>query len=115
MESIALTLPDGSVRETPIGSTALDVALSIGPGLAKAAIGAELDLGERVDAVDRDEIGGQRCLAVAGADDEVGAAGDRASPGRHRSDGFVDGRGDGEAHDALPSLVIQTRSAVIGS
>jgi threonyl-tRNA synthetase len=48
MESIALTLPDGSVRKTAIGSTALDVAKSIGPGLAKAAIGAELD-GHRID------------------------------------------------------------------
>ena len=41
--TIELTLPDGSVRDVAEGSTALDVALSIGPGLAKAAIGAELD------------------------------------------------------------------------
>ena len=45
---IALTLPDGSVNEVPVGTTALEVAESIGPGLAKAAIGAELD-GELVD------------------------------------------------------------------
>ncbi|MGB5478927.1 MAG: threonine--tRNA ligase [Thermoanaerobaculia bacterium] len=45
---IALTLPDGSVREVPTGTTALEVAAGIGPGLAKAAIGAELD-GELVD------------------------------------------------------------------
>jgi threonyl-tRNA synthetase len=45
---IALTLPDGSVREVPAGTTALEVAASIGPGLAKAAIGAELD-GQLVD------------------------------------------------------------------
>ncbi len=45
---IALTLPDGSVREVPIGTTALEVAAGIGPGLAKASIGAELD-GELVD------------------------------------------------------------------
>ncbi|MEM1203851.1 MAG: threonine--tRNA ligase [Acidobacteriota bacterium] len=38
-----LTLPDGSVRQVEAGSTALDVALSIGPGLAKAAVGAELE------------------------------------------------------------------------
>ena len=38
-----LTLPDGSVRSVPPGTTALDVARSIGPGLAKAAVGAELD------------------------------------------------------------------------
>ena len=40
---IDLTLPDGSVRTVPAGTTALDVARSIGPGLAKAAVGAELD------------------------------------------------------------------------
>ncbi|MEM7519305.1 MAG: TGS domain-containing protein, partial [Planctomycetota bacterium] len=40
---IELTLPDGSVRTLAAGGTALDVALSIGPGLAKAAVGAELD------------------------------------------------------------------------
>ena len=45
---IALTLPDGSVREVPAGTTALEVAVGIGPGLAKAAIGAELD-GRLVD------------------------------------------------------------------
>ena len=47
-ETIELTLPDGSVREIAHGSTSLDVAKSIGPGLAKAAIGAELD-GKYVD------------------------------------------------------------------
>ncbi|MGB5390169.1 MAG: TGS domain-containing protein, partial [Thermoanaerobaculia bacterium] len=31
---IALTLPDGSVREVPTGTTALEVAAGIGPGLA---------------------------------------------------------------------------------
>ncbi|CAE7947391.1 thrS [Symbiodinium sp. KB8] len=40
---IRLTLPDGSVREFPAGTTGLDVAKSIGPGLAKAAVGIELD------------------------------------------------------------------------
>jgi len=33
-----ITLPDKSVKELPIGSTGLDLAESIGPGLAKAAI-----------------------------------------------------------------------------
>ena len=33
-----ITLPDKSVRELPMGSTGLDLAESIGPGLAKAAI-----------------------------------------------------------------------------
>ncbi len=45
---IALTLPDGSVREVPVGTTALEVAAGIGPGLARAAVGAELE-GELVD------------------------------------------------------------------
>ena len=42
-DPLVLTLPDGSSREVASGATALDVAVSIGPGLAKAAIGAELD------------------------------------------------------------------------
>jgi threonyl-tRNA synthetase len=33
-----ITLPDNSIRELPTGSTGLDLAESIGPGLAKAAI-----------------------------------------------------------------------------
>ena len=41
-QQIELTLPDGSVRSIAAGSTPLDVALSIGPGLAKAAIGAAM-------------------------------------------------------------------------
>lgn len=41
-EMIELTLPDGSVRQVAAGTTALEVAAQIGPGLAKAAIGAEI-------------------------------------------------------------------------
>ena len=40
---IRLTLPDGSVREYAPGTTGLQVAESIGKGLAKAAVGIELD------------------------------------------------------------------------
>ena len=40
---VSLRLPDGTVREVETGSTALDVAESIGPRLAKAAVGALLD------------------------------------------------------------------------
>jgi threonyl-tRNA synthetase len=47
-EAIRLTLPDGSVRTVPPGTTPLDVAASIGPRLAKDAVGAELD-GQRID------------------------------------------------------------------
>jgi threonyl-tRNA synthetase len=47
---ISITLPDGSVRQLPAGSTGSDLAASIGPRLAQAAIavlvdGAERDLG----------------------------------------------------------------------
>ena len=45
---IFLTLPDGSVREMPRGTTGADVAASIGPGLLKAALAARVD-GEIVD------------------------------------------------------------------
>jgi threonyl-tRNA synthetase len=47
-EAIRLTLPDGSVRSVPSGSTPLDVAAGIGPRLAKDAVGAEID-GRKVD------------------------------------------------------------------
>jgi threonyl-tRNA synthetase len=47
-EAIRLTLPDGSVREVASGTTPLEVAASIGPRLAKDAVGAELD-GRKVD------------------------------------------------------------------
>jgi threonyl-tRNA synthetase len=40
---IHLTLPDGSVREYAAGTTGMQVAESIGKGLAKAAVGIELD------------------------------------------------------------------------
>ena len=47
-ERIEVTLPDGSVKEMPKGSTPLDVAESIGPGLAKAALAGKVD-GQVVD------------------------------------------------------------------
>jgi threonyl-tRNA synthetase len=47
-EAIDLILPDGSVRTVPAGTTPLAVAASIGPRLAKDAVGAELD-GRKVD------------------------------------------------------------------
>jgi threonyl-tRNA synthetase len=48
MSTITITLPDGSPREYPAGSTALDVATSIGARLAKAAVAATVD-GEEMD------------------------------------------------------------------
>ena len=53
--SIALTLPDGSVRTLPMPATGMDAALSIGPGLAKAALAIRVDgelrdLGREIEA-----------------------------------------------------------------
>ena len=45
---LKISLPDGSMREMPVGSTPADVAAAIGPGLAKAALAARVD-GELVD------------------------------------------------------------------
>ena len=45
---ISIKLPDGSARELEDGSTAMDLAKSIGPGLAKAAVVARVD-GDVVD------------------------------------------------------------------
>ncbi len=42
-ELLKISLPDGSVREMPVGSTPADVAAAIGPGLAKAALAARVD------------------------------------------------------------------------
>jgi threonyl-tRNA synthetase len=53
---IRVTLPDGSVKEVPRGATPLQVAESIGPRLAKAAVAAKAD-GQVVDVfrpLDRD-------------------------------------------------------------
>src|SRR3954453_12204277 len=44
----AVTLPDGSVRELPDNSTVMQLAESIGRGLAKAAVAAKVD-GKVVD------------------------------------------------------------------
>ena len=47
-DTLRVILPDGTTREFPAGSTAGDVAASIGPGLARAAVAAVVD-GEVVD------------------------------------------------------------------
>ena len=46
-----ITLPDGSVRELKTGSTGLDLAMDIGPGLAKAAIAVNVN-GDQKDLSD---------------------------------------------------------------
>jgi threonyl-tRNA synthetase len=48
MSPITITLPDGSTREYPAGTTAGDVAASIGSRLARAAVAATVD-GDEVD------------------------------------------------------------------
>src|SRR5260370_8235940 len=40
---IRVTLPDGSEKRVPRGSTGADLAQAIGPGLAKAALAARVD------------------------------------------------------------------------
>jgi len=41
--NISVKLPDGSARELPAGSSALDLAMAIGPGLARAATGTTIN------------------------------------------------------------------------
>ncbi len=40
---LSISLPDGSVREVPRGTTPAEIAAAIGPGLAKAALAARVD------------------------------------------------------------------------
>ena len=47
-DSIHIKLPDGSVKELPKGSTALDVAKTIGQRLADAALAAKTN-GDLID------------------------------------------------------------------
>jgi threonyl-tRNA synthetase len=69
-EMFKISLPDGSVREMPAGSTPADVAAAIGPGLAKAALAAKVD-GELVD-LSR-PFAGDASLALVTARDEAEA------------------------------------------
>src|SRR3982751_5381982 len=65
-----IALPDGSVKEMPEGSTPADVAAAIGPGLAKAALAAQVD-GEARDIMRPFE--GDASLALITARDEAEA------------------------------------------
>jgi threonyl-tRNA synthetase len=67
---IKISLPDGSVREMPVGTTPADVAAAIGPGLAKAALAARVD-GELRDLGRPFE--GDATLALVTARDEADA------------------------------------------
>ncbi len=67
---LKISLPDGSVREMPQGSSPADVAAAIGPGLAKAALAARVngelrDLGRPFD--------GDASLALVTSRDEADA------------------------------------------
>jgi len=48
MSQVTITLPDGSSRSVPAGATVVDLATSISPGLAKAALAGKVD-GRLVD------------------------------------------------------------------
>ena len=67
---LKIALPDGSVREVPHGTTPADIAASIGPGLAKAAIAARVD-GELRDIMR--PLEGDATLSLVTARDEADA------------------------------------------
>jgi threonyl-tRNA synthetase len=69
-ELLKITLPDGSVRDVARGTTPAEIAAAIGPGLAKAAIGARVD-GELFDIMRPLEQDAQ--LALVTARDEADA------------------------------------------
>ena len=66
---VSLVLPDGSVREVQRGTTTHDVALDIGPGLAKAAVAGVLN-GEVMEIARPLQAGGEFRILTA-RDDEA--------------------------------------------
>ncbi len=73
-ENFKISLPDGSVREIPAGSSPADVAAAIGPGLAKAALAARVDYGIGAELVDLTRpFTGDAALALVTARDEADA------------------------------------------
>ena len=71
-ELLKISLPDGSVREMPAGSTPGDVAAAIGPGLAKAALAARVDHGSGAEVRDlnRPFEGDAELALITGRDEE---------------------------------------------
>jgi threonyl-tRNA synthetase len=69
--AISVRLPDGSAKELPVGTTALEFAQSIGPRLAKAAVAATID-GAEVDLSTVLPDGAE--VAVLTADSDAGRA-----------------------------------------
>ena len=68
MSELTITLPDGSTRNLPEGSTGADLAADIGPGLAKAALVVTVD----GDARDLDRVlpdGSTVSIVTADSDD----------------------------------------------
>ena len=73
-ELLKISLPDGSVREVPRGSTPADIAAAIGPGLAKAALAARVDHGSGAELRDLNRaFDGDAQLALVTARDEADA------------------------------------------
>ena len=68
MSTIRITLPDGSARDAARGTTAGEIAASIGAGLAKAALAAKVN-GELVDLTR--PIEADAALALVTAKDEA--------------------------------------------
>jgi threonyl-tRNA synthetase len=69
-ELLKISLPDGSVREVPRGTTPADIAAAIGPGLAKAALAGRVN-GEVRDIMRPFE--GDATLALITSRDEADA------------------------------------------
>jgi threonyl-tRNA synthetase len=69
-----ISLPDGSTREVPPGSTPADIAAAIGPGLAKAALAARVDHGAGAELRDLNRaFEGDATLALVTSRDEADA------------------------------------------
>lgn len=69
-QMLKITLPDGAVRDVAAGTTPLDIAAAISPGLAKATVAARVN-GELRDAMRAFE--GDATLALVTAKDEADA------------------------------------------
>ncbi len=70
-DAISVTLPDGSARSLPEGATVADLAVAIGPRLAKAAVAGRVD-GTEVDLAT--PLADGAAVAVVTADTEAGRA-----------------------------------------
>ena len=68
-DTITISLPDGSTKDLPSGSTGADLAAAIGPRLARAALAVTIDGAERD--LDAPLADGER-VAVVTADSEAG-------------------------------------------